>query len=139
MSVSHSGWHQICLIQGCLGSVHIRWKLSPAKSRHDTQASAMTVRAAIREGGHHADVARLQCGIHAHTHSTQSTPLASEDPEQPTRDPALSPSIQRTPERSTALKRQLSRLYGLRTHRQSTKGGGGRGGEAEQNHTKYGQ
>lgn len=110
MSAHPSNRHRICSMQGCLGSMQIRWELSSGKSRHHTQPLAMTVRAAIRAGDHHADVARLQCGSHAHTHSTQSTPLAPGDPKQPTRGPALSSSIQKTPERSATLKSQLSRL-----------------------------
>ncbi len=110
MSAHPSNRHRICSMQGCLGSMQIRWELSPAKSRHHTQPLAMTVRAEIREEDRHADVARLQRGIYAHTHSTQSTPLAYGDPKQPTRSPALSSSIQKTPERSAALKSQLSRL-----------------------------
>lgn len=78
--------------------------------RCHTQALTMTVRAEIREGDRYADMARLQRGIHTHMHSTQSTPLTCGDSEQPTRGPVLSPSIQRTSERSTALKSQLSGL-----------------------------
>lgn len=103
-----------------------------------SQTLAMTVRAEIREGDRHTKVPRLQRGIHTHTHSTQSTPRACGISEQPTRDPAFSPSIQETAERNTVLRSPLSGLAWPKNRSAEQERRFGRGEEEEQNHTEHG-